>query len=498
MLQLMAKLEEADYLRSRPARNENNDEVPIYRLRLHKLIWRLGDGKSVRTEVVKQRSYKDRSAEPNVFFKRLYERDFSRMKRQRGEDHTGQLNTDTRIQREEQFRAGEISALFCSPTMELGIDIRNLSVVHMRNAPPNPSNYAQRSGRAGRSGQAALVFTYCSSYSPHDRHYFKNKQDLVAGAVVAPRLDLCNRELLASHLNAMVVSEMGLPGLEDLNGARASLMRFVADDNDKIPLLSEVRAGLEILPENFNRLKASFKRVIHDFEGDLIRNGGTWYSDQWIEQNLSDIANSLDRSLDRWRHLYRSARAILTRATQKIEPGLLTPGKDEYRKYDRQQKQSSHQLALLRNDLTKSSELSEFYPYRYLASEGFLPGYNFTRLPVRVFLPTGDGNAGEFISRPRSIALREFGPRNVIYHSGRKYRVCQLVVQDAEGSLKNAKIPSQKYSKNFVYSSMKKKVRPNPRRTASSLNRALTTAPIATTPKANDHQRISQWRSFAW
>ena len=72
-----------------------------------------------------------------------------------------------------------------------------------------------------------------------------------------------------------------------------------------------------------------------------------------------------------------------------------------------------------------------------------MPGYNFTRLPVRVFLPTGDGNAGEFISRPRSIALREFGPRNIIYHNGRKYRVCQLVVQDAEGSLKSAKVSTK-------------------------------------------------------
>ena len=40
--------------------------------------------------------------------------------------------------------------------------------------------------------------------------------------------------------------------------------------------------------------------------------------------------------------------------------------------------------------------------------------------------------AGEFISRPRAIALREFGPQNIIYHNGRKYRVSQLVVQDAE------------------------------------------------------------------
>ncbi len=440
ILDLMDNLEQAGFLKSQTARNEANAEIPIYRLRLEKIIWRLGDGKTVKADLIKQRSYKDQGPRPNEFFQELYRRDFAKMKRLRGEDHTGQLGTDERIEREELFRNGDISALFCSPTMELGIDIRNLSVVHMRNAPPNPSNYAQRSGRAGRSGQAALVFTYCSSYAPHDRHYFKEQESLVAGAVMAPKLDLCNRELLASHLNAMVASEIGLPGLDDVAGSRPSLMRLVLDDNDKLPLLSEVRAGLEILPAQFDELKATFKRIIRDFESELESNGATWYSDQWIEQNLAKIADNLDNSLNRWRKLYRSARTVLTRATQQIESGVHSLTSDEYRRHKRSQDQATRQLDLLRNDLSgRSSELSEFYPYRYFASEGFLPGYNFTRLPLRVFLPTGD-SSGEFISRPRSVALREFGPLNIIYHNGRKYRVSQLVVQDAESNLTEAKI----------------------------------------------------------
>jgi len=64
---------------------------------------------------------------------------------------------------------------------------------------------------------------------------------------------------------------------------------------------------------------------------------------------------------------------------------------------------------------------------RYLASEGFLPGYNFPRLPVRAFLPTSRDD-GVFINRPRFLALSEFGPRNIIYHEGRKFRVTRTIL----------------------------------------------------------------------
>jgi len=440
IVQLMAKLEDADYLRSQLARSDQNEDVKIYRLKIEKIVWTLGDGQTVKVDAIKRRSYKDQLAKPNEFFRDMYRQNFSQRKRLRGEDHTGQLGTDTRIEREDLFRQGKISALFCSPTMELGIDIGGLSVVHMRNAPPNPANYAQRSGRAGRSGQGALIFTYCSSYSPHDRHYFQQQTDLVAGAVQAPRLDLCNKELLLTHLNALAISEIGLPGLEEVGGAKPSVMRFVEDDNDKMPLSPGVINGLEIPADLFQEIKASFTRVTHDFSTDLENGASNWYTDQWIDQNLTKLADNLDQSLNRWRRLYRSARTILTRATQKIESGTLSLGSDEYKKHKRNLDQATRQLDLLRNDFGgRSTELSEFYPYRYLASEGFLPGYNFTRLPLRIFLPTNN-SSGEFISRPRSIALREFGPLNVIYHNGRKYRVSQLIVQDADSAISEAKV----------------------------------------------------------
>ena len=73
------------------------------------------------------------------------------------------------------------------------------------------------------------------------------------------------------------------------------------------------------------------------------------------------------------------------------------------------------QIELLMNSQNRESgSESEFYVFRYLAAEGFLPGYNFTRLPVRTFVGYKHSDQGEYISRSRSIGLSEFGPHNLM------------------------------------------------------------------------------------
>ena len=430
---LLSLLEEAGYLISEPAKLAGDEETKVYALRLSKIIWKLRDEKTAPRDEVKKRSLHQREVEPNRFFQSLYKREFLHGKRLHGEDHTGQLNNDQRIQRENDFRSGELSALYCSPTMELGIDIADLSVVHMRNAPPNPANYAQRSGRAGRSGQAALVFTYCSNFSSHDRHYFDNQRDLVAGVVSAPKLDLANEELLKTHLHAIALS------LIDLRELESSLKDLMEVEKKGYPLKEKVADTIKLNRNQIDQAKNLFRDVVSDFTADL-QEKCKWFTDEWAERNLSGFSASLNESLERWRKMYQGALELKKKATSDIEGNLYAAGSKEYKDAERRQYQATRQMDLLANRQDRGkSQLSEFYPYRYFASETFLPGYNFTRLPLRVFVTEGK-NVGEYISRSRPIALREYGPMSFIYYNGRKYQSVQLVDQEIESKVLKAKI----------------------------------------------------------
>src|SRR5690606_35046815 len=117
------------------------------------LIWLPGTGEAPGPDPVRARSLYLRrpefqTREPNPYFYELYRERASNFTGILGAEHTGQVGRDDRVDREERFREGKLAALFCSPTMELGVDIADLTTVHMRNIPPTPANYAQRSGRA--------------------------------------------------------------------------------------------------------------------------------------------------------------------------------------------------------------------------------------------------------------------------------------------------------------------------------------------------------------
>jgi len=94
---------------------------------------------------------------------------------------------------------------------------------------------------------------------------------------------------------------------------------------------------------------------------------------------LVEAPQEFDRAFDRWRELYRAATQQLLEAQQAL---LRARKAEDQQRANRLQQEALRQRNLLLQ-IDVQREESDFYPYRYLASEGFLPGYNFPALPVR-------------------------------------------------------------------------------------------------------------------
>jgi len=357
-------------------------------------------------------------------------------------EHTAQVDQEKRQAREKRFRFGAkekteladdekalrdmgesnrfLPVMFCSPTMELGVDISALNAVYLRNVPPTPANYAQRSGRAGRSGQAALVLSYCASRSPHDQYFFREPKNMVHGEVRAPLLDLANRDLVTSHLHAvwLAATEQELdPSISEL---------LVLKDPER-PLKDDVAAPMKAAKVTATATDR-MKRVLDSLSEDLKPEAAPWYPgrDAFAALTAQRAAEEFGAAFKRWRDLFRAAEAQRDTAHKITTDYSASP--HEKRHAERLYHQAQDQLGLLQQGTSKHS--SDFYTYRYLATEGFLPGYNFPRLPLMAYIPaTQDGRGRQaYLQRPRFLALSEFGPRSLVYHEGRAFRVVRAML----------------------------------------------------------------------
>lgn len=386
-----------------------------YQLKASAMIWRKGDGNTPFRDPIRMPRIPDLETLPNGFFKNFYKNVAMSTLGFEAREHTAQVNSRERERREDRFRSGDLPVLFCSPTMELGVDIAELNVVNMRNVPPNPANYAQRSGRAGRSGQPALVFTYCGKGRAHDQYFFARPELMVAGAVAPPQIEMANEELIRSHLHSIWLTETGVS-----LGTSLKEIMDVDGDEPSLSILPHVRECLEG-PELIEKTLRRADRVFRDLQHDLER--APWYLEDWFRREAILSLESFEKALERWRYLYRSAQSQL-KLQNRIIADATRSSEDKHRAR-RLHSEADKQLQLLIND--EDTFQSDFYSYRYFASEGFLPGYNFPRLPLSAFIPGRRKGHDEYLSRPRFLAISEFGPRAVIYHEGSKYEIDRVI-----------------------------------------------------------------------
>ncbi len=371
-------------------------------------------------------------------------------------EHTAQVSSDDRKHLESCFRRNKrdleewkqeptnkgslprVPVLYCSPTMELGVDISSLNTVYLRNVPPTPANYAQRGGRAGRSGQAALVIAYCAAKSPHDQWFFHNANEMVHGVVKAPTLDLVNRDLVESHLQAEWLSNLEY----EFDNSIKNVLQL---EEPGMPLLEEIR---ERMQQETRKQKAlqRVERVISQIQDELTEEAAPWFSEEYARKLVDRAPEAFHHALNRWRELYLAVKKQMDEA-HRISSSASNSAKDR-NDAERRYNDAKHQFDLLLKE--GGGGTNDFYTYRYLASQGFLPGYNFPRLPLMAWIPaTGrrrrnEEDRGSMVSRPRFLAISEFGPRSLIYHQGQMFRVhkAKLHVHSGQAVSATSQLPT--------------------------------------------------------
>lgn len=401
---------------------DGDDVVGGYRLRSDALIWQAGAGEVGAEDRVRKVLSGEAGARVNRFFRDLY-RDTSRLLAGlQAKEHTAQVDPKERQDRERDFRNADLPLLFCSPTMELGVDISALHAVALRNVPPTPANYAQRAGRAGRSGQPALVVSYCSTGNAHDQYYFKRPWLMVGGSVQPPRLDLANEDLVRSHLQAIWLAETG----EELPSSLVGLME-TGGEQPTLRLKPKIESSLRDGDARRRAIVRAEATLAGDVERELV--GAPWWRPTWIADKIDNAFDEFENALERWRTLYRAARKEYeVQGRRAVDTNVSGRARDEAK---RRADDARVQLNLLGNEDSDEPQ-TDFYTFRYLASEGFLPGYSFPRLPLAAYIPGMQGQRqGDYIHRPRFIGISEFGPNALIYHEGARYMVRGVQLQQA-------------------------------------------------------------------
>lgn len=248
------------------------------------------------------------------YYRRLYRG--GRIRRVVAAEHTGLLTRAQRTLIETGFKDGGTpsapNVLTATPTLEMGIDIGDLSAVMLTAVPPTQSSYVQRVGRAGRRTGNAFITTLAEG-DPRSLYFLEDPELMIAGDIPAPScyldaIEILRRQYLAFLVDRAAEGPAGSvpqagtmpPTMGQLaaNGlAQGGWLRTILDAAPDTSMLTAFRRlfGLHLDPAVAERLE---RWATHDMAGHVETVIERWRGRIKVLTNQRDRLRDREKELD--------------------------------------------------------------------------------------------------------------------------------------------------------------------------------------------------------
>ena len=335
-------------------------------------------------------------------------------------EHTGLLDRETREKLEREFKKGDTpwsaNLISCTPTLEMGVDIGQLSTVVLCSVPPGPANFLQRIGRGGRRSGNAVDVTVANGQA-HDLYFFADPAEMIAGTVTPPGVFLGAVSVLFRQYIAYCLGTWVATGVSSdaIPSTLSSLLKSYKNE-EAFP-----NTWLSYVEERGDELFDAFVHLFGDslneerrakLRGLITQDGGLHYQ----------ILNALEAVHKKRKDLKRRSKRLYT-AVRDLEKGAVTEAQQD--QIDKLNRERSAVQSIYRR-------IGEVNTFNFLTDAGILPNYAFPESGVTLrSILYRDGSDGgdvwdEEYVRPAPRAITEFAPGAAFYAEGRRVVIDQI------------------------------------------------------------------------
>ncbi len=358
------------------------------------------------------------------FYRRLYAS--SDMRRIVSREHSSLLDDELRLEYERDFKAGSDdpgapNVLVATPTLEMGIDIGDLSSVVLASLPNTVASYLQRVGRAGRRTGNALDLAFVTGrgeYLPR----LGDPLSVINGEVRPPATYLDAEEILRRQYIASIVDGLARDPSQRLPRKAVGALESAGEDSFLHALVTDAETHAE---DRLTTFLASLGTLSDAARDSLVRWATPSTTDSGtVDPGTSGLAAAVYDAAQRW-GTANSELAFRRKEILETLPALKAAAESPAATDDDRRDFRSARSALILVERHHDDHRTKPW-IAALEEYGLLPNYTLLddSVTLDVSVTWRDPDTDAFVSEPRSFqrasanALREFAPGATFYARG--------------------------------------------------------------------------------